>query len=211
MILMAKVDEELNESINSLKKSIIEFTNLNQAVMGKLELIQSEIIKSELDVQKITSIGDDVDSDNKSRNEKVIKEIEEAKNYLMTEREAISEEIINSLGIKDSASAIVNATDKIEELTTQLKEFLQESNKGIDILKSQATSLATSVMDIEKITTSLGLNIDYTREVQNIIKFIKENAKRGITIDELIFRFSEKTVKDVLEKGEKLGYWKFKF
>jgi hypothetical protein len=208
---MAKVDEELNESINSLKKSIIEFTNLNQAVMGKLELIQSEIIKSELDVQKITSIGDDVDSDNKSRNEKVIKEIEEAKNYLMTEREAISEEIINSLGIKDSASAIVNATDKIEELTTQLKEFLQESNKGIDILKSQATSLATSVMDIEKITTSLGLNIDYTREVQNIIKFIKENAKRGITIDELIFRFSEKTVKDVLEKGEKLGYWKFKF
>lgn len=208
---MAKVDEELKESINSLKKSITDFTNLNQAVMSKLELIQSEIIKSELDVQKITSIGDDVDNDNKSRNEKVIKEIQEAKNYLMTEREAISEEIINSLGIKDSASAIINATDKIEELATQLKEFLQESNKGLDILKSQATSLATSVMDIEKITTSLGLNIDYTREVQNIIKFIKENAKRGITIDELIFRFSEKTVKDVLEKGEKLGYWKFKF
>ena len=208
---MVKSNEDLDETIKTLKKSIIDFTNINQAVMSKLELIQSEIIKSELDVQKIISIGDDVDNDNKARNEDVIKQIQEAKRYLITEKEAISEEIINSLGIKDSATAILNATEKLDELTGTLKEFLTESGKGIDILKSQATSLVSSVRDIEKITTSLGLNIDYTREVQNIIKFIKENYKRGISIDELIFRFSEKTVKDVLEKGEKLGYWVFKF
>jgi hypothetical protein len=210
-MLMVKSNEDLDETIKTLKKSIIDFTNINQAVMSKLELIQSEIIKSELDVQKIISIGDDVDNDNKARNEDVIKQIQEAKRYLITEKEAISEEIINSLGIKDSATAILNATEKLDELTGTLKEFLTESGKGIDILKSQATSLVSSVRDIEKITTSLGLNIDYTREVQNIIKFIKENYKRGISIDELIFRFSEKTVKDVLEKGEKLGYWVFKF
>ena len=210
-MLMVKSNEDLDETIKTLKKSIIDFTNINQAVMSKLELIQSEIIKSELDVQKIISIGDDVDNDNKARNEDVIKQIQEAKRYLITEKEAISEEIINSLGIKDSATAILNATEKLDELTGTLKEFLTESGKGIDILKSQATSLVSSVRDIEKITTSLGLNIDYTREVQNIIKFIKDNYKRGISIDELIFRFSEKTVKDVLEKGEKLGYWVFKF
>lgn len=211
MIFMAKDDESIKDAISSLRKDIIEFENLNQAVMGKLELIQSEIIKSELDVQKIISVGDDVDKDNKARNEDVIKQIQEAKRYLMTEKEAISEEIINSLGIKDSATAILNATEKLDELTGQLREFLTESGKGIDILKSQATSLASSVRDIEKVTTSLGLNIDYTREVQDIIKFIKKNYKRGISIDELNFRFSEKTVKDVLEKGENLGFWKFKF
>lgn len=202
---------ELKDAVTDLRKDIIDFNNQNQAVISKLELLEKEIIKSELNVEKIIDAGNDVDENNRVRNEDVMKKMQEAMNYLTKEKQNISEEVIESLGLKETSIAIQNALEKLNEISSMLKTSLENNNSGIEILKSQTSSLASSIRDIQKLTTSLGLNMDYTREVQEIIKFIKQKSKRGISIDELRFRFNEKIVKDVLEKGEDAGYWSFKF
>jgi chromosome segregation ATPase len=204
-------EEKIIKSMNNLKEDIDNFNETNKTLISKLNVLESEILKSQVDIEKIISAGNDVDKSNSDRNEEVIKEIEDAKNYLKDTKNQIAENVVETLGIKDMTNSLEKATNEIKNASDEIENYLNENSSQIDILKTQTLNLTNAIKDIQKFVTSFNETIDYSREVEDIVKFLKANYNRKITREELFFRFDEKRVREVLEKGEKLGYWKFRF
>lgn len=204
-------EEKIIKSMNNLKEDIDNFNETNKTLISKLNVLESEILKSQVDIEKIISAGNDVDKSNSDRNEEVIKEIEDAKNYLKETKNQIAENVVETLGIKEMANSLEKATNEIKNASDEIENYLNENSSQVDILKAQTLNLTNAIKDIQKFVTSFNESVDYSREVEDIVKFLKANYNRKITREELFFRFDEKRVREVLEKGEKLGYWKFRF
>ncbi|MEM3858794.1 MAG: hypothetical protein QW478_05235 [Candidatus Micrarchaeaceae archaeon] len=210
---MVKTEDitELKTAIDELKDTFNSYKTEQEFLTKKIEAFTNSLIQLEVDIQKLTSFGDDYEQSNEDRNKEIIKQLQEAKQYLINEKNEIAKETVNSLGLEGISAAITANTQLLQSATKTLEEYLKGLTTITDTLSVQTKSLASSVDNIKRINESLGTSIDYNRETENIINFMKANSKREITVDELIFRFNPSIVREVLKKGEALKYWKFRF
>lgn len=202
---------ELKSAIEELRDNFASYKTEQELLIKKIEAFTNSLIQLEVNIQKLTSFGDEYEQSNEDRNKEIIKQIQEAKQYLINEKNEIAKETINSLGLEGISAAITTNTQLLQSATKTLEDYLKALTSITDTLSVQTKSLASAVDNIKRINESLGTSVDYNRETEDIINFMKANSKREITVDELIFRFNPNVVRDVLKKGEALKYWKFRF
>lgn len=203
--------DDLNNKIERLANTINDYSFKVDLAMKKAEELMNQQIKQGIEINQLLSIGNNVDKENMVRNQDVIDKINSAVKILTENKDIITKSIIKELNLESITEALSNYTTTISGEASDMKTFLTAEKSMIESLSAQVKILFENVNNIKKLTDSMGFNVDYNREVQDIIKFMKANTNRGIRIEELRFRFNPSIVKRVLEAGENLGYWTFRF
>lgn len=198
------------EEINELKDKLDEYKSEVSLALKRAEQLMNESIKQGVEINKILSIGNDMDKSNTARNEAVIESIKNIAKLIEQNKDQISESILADLNIQDIISRLDTYNTNMENAINDILDSQKSMTDTQAALQLQVKILLEQTVNLKRVTESFGLNVDYNRTVQDIIKFMK-NKKGAITIEELQFRFSPSIVKTVLEAGEALGYWKFSF
>ncbi len=198
--------EQLNKKIDGVISQINDYKFNVEIALKKSEQLMGETINQEVEVNKLLTIGKDVDTSNRTRNEEVIKALKDTLTILSANKDEISDSILSQLNISDVMERLSRYSSDLQIAIENIGTNNEASTHIQESLQTQVKVLIEQTSNIKRITESLGLNVDFNREVQDIIKYLKK--KKGVSIKDLNFRFSQPIVKYVLETGENLGYWK---
>ena len=203
--LKSEETEKLFSAIGDLSDNFNKYRIQQDFTSKKIETFTDTLVQLELQIQKLVAFGDSYESDNSDRNDEAIAEIKQAREYLINEKSNIAKEVVNSLGLEDIKTSISTSSGTLQKTSGMLQSNLESITTIVQSLTAQTNSLALSVGNLKKMGESISPDVNYNREVENIVNFIKA-SQRNLTIDELLFRFNSAIVKKVLETGETLGF-----
>ncbi len=206
------------ESINQIKILLdnlrLKFDNLyseNMEYKAKVDVAINSSEEAAMAFDKLMKIASDSNIDISVRNQDVIKKVNEMLEFLTSNKEAITLEILNVFSEKldDVVITLKSTLDKSQNQSEALTSISMEVNDNLGKINSSILSFNINMENLYKKLSLQRQALSIDQEMKEIINYMKDNyKKKRISIPELKFRFDPNVVDILLLSGEKAGYWK---
>lgn len=209
-----KIKEGLNKLEHTEIDSIAKMSSLSSKIDSYKSVAERLYEKSEELNTTISSLlinGQEYDAQSNILNEDIAKKLKQTIDELHDTKKTIEEDIIKQLDLANMQEQLNISLNKIQESSTKEIVSIDNIKKLEELIQTQLTVLLQKTATLTSITNSLGFDLNVSPKIIEQIVNVIKTTKGKISIDELEFRFGKEAVKQVLETGERLNYWKILF
>jgi len=199
--------ENVMVELNMIKATIDslyqEYSKTSSSVTGIKDAVSD--VRDMLD--EIVKISADMSKDSKERNDDALNKMQEAIDFLKTNKEQITEELTKRLGLDEKLETLESRISQINVMFKEINEAVEEISKSVDSLSISTNQLSSSLSLLNNNMKNLGLPSNYIEEAGELIDYLLSRRNGPpVTFGELVLKFNPNTVKRVLMNAHKLGY-----
>jgi len=199
--------ENVMVELNMIKATIDslyqEYSKTSSSVTGIKDAVSD--VRDMLD--EIVKISADMSKDSKERNDDALNKMQEAIDFLKTNKEQITEELTKRLGLDEKLETLESRITQINAMFKEIHEAVEEISKSVDSLSISTNQLSSSLSILNNNMKNLGLPSNYIEEAGELIDYLLSRRNGPpVTFGELVLKFNPNTVKRVLMNAHKLGY-----
>jgi len=199
--------ENVMVELNMIKATIDslyqEYSKTSSSVTGIKDAVSD--VRDMLD--EIVKISADMSKDSKERNDDALNKMQEAIDFLKTNKEQITEELTKRLGLDEKLETLESRITQINVMFKEIHEAVEEISKSVESLSISTNQLSSSLSVLNNNMKNLGLPSNYIEEAGELIDYLLSRRNGPpVTFGELVLKFNPNTVKRVLMNAHKLGY-----
>jgi len=199
--------ENVMVQLNMIKATIDslyqEYSKTSSSVTGIKDAVSD--VRDMLD--EIVKISADMSKDSKERNDDALNKMQEAIDFLKTNKEQITEELTKRLGLDEKLETLESRITQINTMFKEIREAVEEISKSVNSLSTSTYQLSSSLSVLNNNMKNLGLPSNYIEEAGELIDYLLSRRNGPpVTFGELVLKFNPNTVKRVLMNAHKLGY-----
>jgi len=199
--------ENVMVELNMIKATIDslyqEYSKTSSSVTGIKDAVSD--VRDMLD--EIVKISADMSKDSKERNDDALNKMQEAIDFLKTNKEQITEELTKRLGLDEKLETLESRITQINAIFKEIHEAVEEISKSVESLSISTNQLSSSLSILNNNMKNLGLPSNYIEEAGELIDYLLSRRNGPpVTFGELVLKFNPNTVKRVLMNAHKLGY-----
>jgi len=199
--------ENVMVQLNMIKATIDslyqEYSKTSSSVTGIKDAVSD--VRDMLD--EIVKISADMSKDSKERNDDALNKMQEAIDFLKTNKEQITEELTKKLGLDEKLEMLEARITQMNAMFKDITEAVKEINDSVKSLSTSTISLSSSLSVLNNNMKNLGLPKNYTEEASEVIDYlISRRTGPPVTFGELALKFNINVVRQVLMTAHKLGY-----
>jgi len=199
--------ENVMVELNMIKATIDslyqEYSKTSSSVTGIKDAVSD--VRDMLD--EIVKISADMSKDSKERNDDALNKMQEAIDFLKTNKEQITEELTKRLGLDEKLETLESRITQINAMFKEIHEAVEEISKSVESLSISTNQLSSSLSILNNNMKNLGLPSNYIEEAGELIDYLLSRRNGPpVTFGELVLKFNPNTVKRVLMNAHKLGY-----
>jgi len=199
--------ENVMVELNMIKATIDslyqEYSKTSSSVTGIKDAVSD--VRDMLD--EIVKISADMSKDSKERNDDALNKMQEAIDFLKTNKEQIAEELTKRLGLDEKLETLESRITQINVMFKEIHEAVEEISKSVESLSISTNQLSSSLSILNNNMKNLGLPSNYIEEAGELIDYLLSRRNGPpVTFGELVLKFNPNTVKRVLMNAHKLGY-----
>jgi len=199
--------ENVMVELNMIKATIDslyqEYSKTSSSVTGIKDAVSD--VRDMLD--EIVKISADMSKDSKERNDDALNKMQEAIDFLKTNKEQITEELTKRLGLDEKLETLESRIAQINTMFKEINEAVEEISKSVESLSISTNQLSSSLSVLNNNMKNLGLPSNYIEEAGELIDYLLSRRNGPpVTFGELVLKFNPNTVKRVLMNAHKLGY-----
>jgi len=199
--------ENLMVQLNMIRATIEslyqEYSKTSSFVTGIKDAVSD--VRDMLD--EIVKISTDMSKDSKERNDDALNKMQEAIDFLKTNKEQITEELTKRLGLDEKLEVLETRITQISAMFKETRDTVDEISKSVESLSIATNKLSSSLSVLNNNMKNLGLPKNYTEEASEVIDYlISRRTGPPVTFGELALKFNINVVRQVLMTAHKLGY-----